>query len=135
MIRFESTRGKKKDGIKPNQIGNTVGEKKKGKLTEEYGQGSGLQSTPAGTFNMPRSYQKRMWEREAHINWPMATFQDSTRLELPCGLLALCQRTLGNERHRYAIARLDKLGTDPMAYGGFKQMNGCCQGSQEESRK
>ena len=24
--------------------------------------------------------------------------------ELPCGLLGLCRRTLGSERHRYAIA-------------------------------
>ena len=45
--------------------------------------------------------------------------QGSTRSELPWGLLALCRRTLGSERHRYAIAWPDKLGTDPMAYGGF----------------
>ena len=42
------------------------------------------------------------------------------RLELLRGLLALCRRTLGSERHRYAIVRPDKLGTDPMAYGGFQ---------------
>ena len=30
-----------------------------------------------------------------------------------------CRRTLGSERHRHAIAWPDKLGTDPMAYGGF----------------
>ena len=123
-----------------------MGEKKQRNLTQESGQGSGLQSTPAGTFNMPTSYQKRVWEREAHINWSMATFQGSTRSELedlgafrfffklPCGLLALWKRTLGSERHRYAIRRLNKLGTDPMAYGGFKQINGCCQGTREESR-
>ena len=28
----------------------------------------------------------------------------------------LGRRTLGSERHQYAIARPDKLGTDPMAY-------------------
>ena len=35
-------------------------------------------------------------------------------------LLALRRRTLGSERHRYAIAWPDKLRTDPMAYGGLK---------------
>ena len=30
-------------------------------------------------------------------------------------LLALHRRSLGSERHRYAIAWPDKLGTDPMA--------------------
>ena len=49
----------------------------------------------------------------------MVICQGSTRSELPWGLLALCRRTLGSERHRYAIAWPDKLGTDPMAYGGF----------------
>ena len=49
----------------------------------------------------------------------MVICQGSTRSELPSGLLALCRRTLGSERHRYAIAWPDKLGTDPMAYGGF----------------
>ena len=34
-------------------------------------------------------------------------------------LLALCRRNLGGERHRHAIALPDKLGTDPMAYGGI----------------
>ena len=47
--------------------------------------------------------------------------------------LALCRRTLGSERHRYAIARPDKLGTDPMAYGGF--INGRRRGTREESHK
>ena len=37
----------------------------------------------AGTFNMSASYQKWVWEREAHINWSMMTCQGSTRLELP----------------------------------------------------
>ena len=48
-------------------------------------------------------------------------------LELPREQLALCWRTLGSERHRYAIAAWpDKLGTDPMADGGAitkKQMD------------
>ena len=43
-------------------------------------------------------------EREVHINWSMVTCQGSTRSELPPGLLALCRRTLGGERHRYAFA-------------------------------
>ena len=34
-------------------------------------------------------------------------------------LLALCRRNLGSERHRHATALPDKLGTDPMAYGGI----------------
>ena len=58
----------------------------------------------ADTFNMSTSYQKWVWEREAYINWSMATCQGSTCSELPRGLLALCRRTLGSERHRYAIA-------------------------------
>ena len=33
--------------------------------------------------------------------------------------MALCRRTLGSERHRYAIARPDKLGTDSIAVGGI----------------
>ena len=43
-------------------------------------------------------------------------------LELPWGLLALCQRTLGSERHRYATAWPDKLGTDPMVCGAGKNI-------------
>ena len=58
MIRFESIRGKKiGDQTKYNRE-HTVEEKKQGNLTEESGQGSDLQSTPAGTYNMPTSYQK-----------------------------------------------------------------------------
>ena len=66
----------------------------------------------------------------------MLTCQGSTRSELPRGLLALCRRSLGSERHRYTNnARPDKLGTEPMAYGGFKQINGRRRGTREESRK
>ena len=36
-----------------------------------------------GTFNMPTSYQESAWEREAHINWSMVTYQGSTRSKLP----------------------------------------------------
>ena len=60
--------------------------------------------TIAGTFNMPTPYQQWVWQREAHIDWSMVTCQGSTRSELPWGLLALCRRALGSERHRYAIA-------------------------------
>ena len=42
--------------------------------------------------------------REANINWSMLTCQGSTRSERPWGLLAPGRRTLGSERHRYAIA-------------------------------
>ena len=38
------------------------------------------------------------------------------------GSLAPCRRTLGSERHRYAIAWPEKLGTDPMAYSGKHQI-------------
>ena len=43
--------------------------------------------------------------------------------ELPRGLLSLCRRTLGSERHRYAVAWPDKLGTDPIAYARYKCIN------------
>ena len=43
--------------------------------------------------------------------------------------------TLGIERHRYAIAWPDKLGTDPMAYSGYKFINGRRRGTWEESLK
>ena len=36
--------------------------------------------------------------------WSMVTIQGSTRSELPWGLLALCRRSLGNVRNRYAFA-------------------------------
>ena len=59
--------------------------------------------------------------KERHtINWlvPDELQRQHPLLELPWELLALCRRTLGSERHRYAIPWPDKLGTDPMAYGG-----------------
>ena len=43
---------------------------------------------------------------------------------LPWGLLALCRRTLGSKRRRYAIAWPNKLGTDPMAHGGLNNYMG-----------
>ena len=76
--------------------------------------------TFAGTFNTPTSYQSWAWEREAHINWSIVTCQGSTRSELSLGLLTLSVLAIGSERHRYAIAWPDKLGTDPMAYDGFE---------------
>ena len=52
-------------------------------------------------------------------------------------ILVLCRRTFGSDRHRYAIIALgpDKLGTDPMAYGGLNEKNGRRRGNREESRK
>ena len=54
------------------------------------------------------------------MNWSMVTtlprqhsFGTTLRLTGPVP-------AIGSERHRYAIARPDKLGTDPMAYGGSK---------------
>ena len=42
--------------------------------------------------------------------------------------MAPCRRTLGSERHRYAIiAWPDKLGTDPMAYGGYNYMEAAAE--------
>ena len=46
---------------------------------------------------------KRVWERKARTNCSIVTCQGSTRLELALGLLALCRRTLGSERHRYGM--------------------------------
>ena len=46
----------------------------------------------------------RKWLPKLPINWFAVTCQGSTRSELPCGLLALCQWTLGSERYRYVIA-------------------------------
>ena len=46
MIRYESSRGHKIDGTKPNQTGkNTFGDNKQGKQTEENGQESSQQRT------------------------------------------------------------------------------------------
>ena len=42
-------------------------------------------------------------------------------LELPRRLLALRRQTLGSERHRYATALPDKLGTDPVAADSIKK--------------
>ena len=36
-------------------------------------------------------------------------------------LLAQYRRALDSERHRHEVARPDKLGTDPMVYGGIRQ--------------
>ena len=44
LIRYESSRGHKIDGTKPNQTGNTFGNKQ-GKQTEENGQVSSQQRT------------------------------------------------------------------------------------------
>ena len=57
----------------------------------------------------------------------MVTCQSSTRSELPWGLLALCRRTLGSERHRYAIAWPDELGADPIAYGNLNEMDAAAE--------
>ena len=64
--------------------------------------------------------------------WPAMA---STCSELPWDLLASCRRTLGSARHWYAITWPDKLGTDPMGYGGYKWTNGRRRGTREESRK
>ena len=37
------------------------------------------------------------------------------------GLLLPCRRTLGSERHQYAVACPDRLGSDPIAYGGLSK--------------
>ena len=60
-------------------------------------------------------------KREAHIILSMMTYQGSTRLEPPWDLLALCQRTLGSKRHRYANAGPDKLGAYLMVHGGLNR--------------
>ena len=64
-------------------------------------------------------------KREKHNNiWSIGMQRQHPLLELPWGLnlLALCQRTLGSERHRYTVAWPDKLGTDPMVCGAGKNI-------------
>ena len=57
-------------------------------------------------------------------------------LELPRGLMALCRRTLGGERHRYATAWPDKFGTDPMAVGGiYRRLHRHGRGKREEGKE
>ena len=73
--------------------------------------------------------------KRGEYDWSMVTCQGSTPSELPWGSMAPCRRTLGSERHRYAIARPHNLGTDPMAYGGYKWTNGRRRGTREESLK
>ena len=68
--------------------------------------------------------------RFSYIHGKVKRINSGYRSELPWGLLTLCRRTLGSERHRYAIAWLDKLGTDPMVYGGF--INGRRRGTQHQ---
>ena len=43
-------------------------------------------------------------------------------------IFSLCRLSVSDEY-------LDKLGTDPMAYGGFNLINGRRRGIREESRK
>ena len=61
-------------------------------------------------------------KKEVHIDWSMVRSAKAALVngtKLPRGLLAQCRRTFGSERHRHEVTRPDKLGTDPMAYGGI----------------
>ena len=73
---------------------------------------------------MPTSNQQWVWEkRGAHLLVHGDLQSGSTRYwNYPEDwLMVLCRQTLGSERHRYEIAWPDKLGTDPMAYGGLNK--------------
>ena len=54
----------------------------------------------------------------AHINWSMVTCQGSTRLELYFEVYWPCAG--GLSVNAISAQLRDKLGTDPMAYGGLK---------------
>ena len=72
-----------------------------------YGKERRTQIGPQGYLN-----------RSAYLN------RSHPLLKLPWGLLALCRWTLGGERHRYAIAWPNKLGTDPVAIDGIDGRRG-----------
>ena len=60
-----------------------------------------------------------MWEREAHILFYMVTYEGSTRSELlevywPCAGGLSTVNAIGTQLP-------DKLGIDPMAYGGLNR--------------
>ena len=65
--------------------------------------------------------QRPVHPRKSPTNLARSPLLVGPRMELPWGPLAVCRQTLGSERHRYAIAGLDELGTDPMADGGINK--------------
>ena len=86
--------------------------------------GEGISSSNRQSVHINQS--RRVWEREAHINWSMVTCLGSTRLELPClrALLALlCRRGLSASVNNAIGTQLrdpiNSVGTDPMADGGL----------------
>ena len=63
---YESSRGHKIDGTKPNQTGNTLGEKQ-GKQTEDNGQGSSQQRTSSPKWGIEETKIKSNQETQAQI--------------------------------------------------------------------
>ena len=57
-----------------------------------------------GTFNISLHTNSGYGKERRILIGLLVTCQGSTRSELPWGLLAPCRRTLGSERHRYAVA-------------------------------
>ena len=88
------------------------------------------------TYYIPGTTNSRCGKREAHINWSMvipekaapATGTTALRTTGP----PLWWRTLGSERHWYAITSPGELKADVMAVGGIE--GGRC-GNWEESRE
>ena len=56
LVRYESSRGHNKDGIEPNQTGNTAGEKKNGNRTEGN---NGQEELPAKNSVARKGKQKQ----------------------------------------------------------------------------
>ena len=65
--RNESSRGHKLDGTKPNQTGNTLGEKK-GKRTEENGHESSQQRTSSQSTRNRKHKQKHKKKKQTKDN-------------------------------------------------------------------
>ena len=136
MIRFESTRGKKIDGIKPNIIGN-IRWKKKSKETLQKKADKGVTCrvhSPVLTTCLHLTKSECEKERRT-LTGPWRPFKAAlVRNYLvvywPCGRGLSAVNAIATQ-----LGDSIKNGTDPMAYGGSKQINGCCHGSREESRK
>ena len=58
---------------------------------------------------------------EVQINWSKGDLPRQHPFGTTLRFTGPVTTTLGSERQRYAIARPDKLGTDPMAYHGLNK--------------
>ena len=85
------------------------------------------------TSKWPRKWFNAANEERRIKKWSMVKPEKAAPVtSTTWGLLAEWRWTLGNERHRYAIAWPDKLGTEPMAVDGISC--GHRRGKREESR-